>query len=205
MRLFLILILILSKLSSIQAASAYWTGITIDRMDIYHSDNKSYDISGMVYSENNKRGSLTAILFGHTEGESYLLKSYDYSVTSAPVKNSWIVAYYGQILGPATIDEANFIEMCGYGNCYNGGTLIDDPTNFYLAFTTSEFGVENGQTWYGWAHVSIDHEKNMNILASGIGLYGEAITVGVSTPEPSCALLLLIGIGVLGLRRRPTA
>ena len=61
--------------------------------------------------------------------------------------------------------------------------------------------VQEGMSWYGWVHVSIDENLNMTLLEDGINLTGGAVTVGV-TPEPSSALLLLVGGALLVLKRR---
>ena len=89
-----------------------------------------------------------------------------------------------------------------------GGTLIENPSDFYMVFKVSEVlkdssGYSEGQTWYGWVHVAIDDNLEMTLLGEGINLYGGAVTVGESvTPKPSSALLLLVGGALLALRRR---
>jgi len=201
MRRFLIAV-ILFLTHFLSAASVTWTGIQTFRVDYLDSDKKCYQISGEIHDDTGANGTLTALLYGHTEEGAYYLKSYDYSQTTAPVLNSWVLAYYSQILGPETFADANAIQRCLYEDNFTDGTLVIDPSDFYLGFVTSEYGVENGRSWYGWAHVSIDEEKNMNVLAAGVNLDGGAVVVGSTpTPEPSSALLLLLGLGMLGLRR----
>ncbi len=61
-----------------------------------------------------------------------------------------------------------------------------------------------GMTWYGWVHVSVDENLDMTLLGDGINLYGGPVTVGVpesAIPEPAGGLLLLLGAGLLALRR----
>ena len=75
-----------------------------------------------------------------------------------------------------------------------------------MAFKVSEVlkdssGYFEGQTWYGWVHVSLDDDLYMTLLGADINLSGGAVTVG-STPEPSAALLLLVGGALLALKRR---
>ena len=75
-----------------------------------------------------------------------------------------------------------------------------------MAFKTSEVlrdssGYYEGLSLYGWVHVSIDENLEMTLLGEGINLSGGAVTVG-ATPEPSSAILLLVGGALLGLKRR---
>ena len=42
----------------------------------------------------------------------------------------------------------------------------------------------------------------MSLLDYGINLDGGPVVVGVATPEPSAALLVVLGLGFLWLRRR---
>ena len=189
------------------AASAYWTGIRVMTSSHSYDEWVSYSVLGDVVSETGTYGSLQATFYEHEEGGTFFLKSYDYSAEIIPVKNSWALVFCGDVLNAETFERAIKIELCDYSNATVGGTAISDRTDFYLGCLSMEYGVENGQSWYCWMHVSVDDTRKMNVLSSGIGLNGEPVIVGggSATPEPSCALLLLIGIGVLGLRRRPAA
>ena len=76
-----------------------------------------------------------------------------------------------------------------------------------MAFKVSEVltgdeGYEEGMSWYGWVHVSVDENLQMTLLDEGINLYGGAVTVGMSIPEPSGGILFLLGAATLGLRRK---
>jgi len=87
---------------------------------------------------------------------------------------------------------------------HDGGIAIADPSDFYLGFMTPESKTADGVPRYGWYHLSIaDDLSDITLLDSGVGLYGESVCVGIGAiPEPSCALLLLLGVAGLALKRK---
>ena len=125
-----------------------------------------------------------------------------------PTYNWWALALYGDIVSEATFDSFTHVEDT-YINDPNvplvGGTLVENPDDFYMAFKVSEVledsGYSEGPAWYGWVHVSVDDDLRMTLLGADINLTGGAVTVG-ATPEPSSALLLLVGGALLALKRR---
>ena len=151
-----------------------------------------------------------SFLFGHMEDDNLYLKHEDFSHESMePTYNWWALALYGDIVSEATFDSLNHVEDT-YINDPNaplvGGTQVENPSDFYMTFKVSEVlkdssGYSEGQSWYGWVHVSVDDDLRMTLLGSDINLTGGAVTVG-ATPEPSLALLLLVGGALLALRRR---
>ena len=107
------------------------------------------------------------------------------------------------------IQNTNFIEdVYSSDDLSAGGTAVENSGDFYMAFKASEVifvsgvGYEEGESWYGWVHVSVDDELNMTLLGEGINLYGGPVVVG-AIPEPSAGMLLLLGLAGLALRRRP--
>ena len=138
------------------------------------------------------------------------MKHMDYSLESMePTFNWWAFAVYGDVVSEETFKSLAHIEDF-YGNdWYTGGTLVEHPDDFYMAFKVSEVLIDDnydyspGQTWYGWVHVSIDENLEMTLLGDGINLDGGAVTVGYgATPEPTSGVLLLLGGALLALRRR---
>ena len=128
-----------------------------------------------------------------------------------PTFNWWAFAVYGDIVGEENFEAINRIEDFYDNNVYAGGTLVENPSDFYMVFKVSEVLVENhdyvpGQTWYGWVHASIDENLEMTLLGDGINLDGGPVIVGEGgTPEPTSGLLLLVGGALLALRRRRRA
>lgn len=183
-------------------ASAYWSGVGV--WTDMSAERNEYHLYGDIHAANGAKGSILARLFGHEEDGDFYLNAFDYDFPGSMVEVNtvMVLAMLGDVLGDDTFESAIRIVLCDDGDTVTGGTRIEGRSNFYLGFMTSETGVENGQRWYGWAQLSVDEDRVMTVLASGIGLNGEPVTVGETIPEPSGALLLLLGLGVLGLRRR---
>lgn len=121
-----------------------------------------------------------------------------------PTFNWWALASYGEIVDKESFSRLTPIELFYVDDYYSGGTLIENPDDFYMVFKASEVLIENGDyvegmTWYGWVHVSVDENLDMTLLGDGINLDGGPVTVGI--PEPSSALLLLLGCALMALRR----
>ena len=192
------------------ASPAYWTGIDLrDCGWNPYQGAHAYSISGSIHGENG-HADLSSDLYGHVENGTFYLKHVDFSLEMDPTFNWWVLAYYGDVVGSNTFDSMAHVEDVYIGgNMSVGGTPVENPSDFYMAFKASEVifvsgvGYEEGESWYGWVHVSVDDELNMTLLGEGINLYGEPVVVGMlPIPEPSAGTLLLLGLAGLALRRR---
>ena len=186
------------------AATAYWNGINIIG-GVNGGGVGEYGFGSIIHGEDHASWIHTS-MFGHTEAGIFYLKHEDFSHGMDPTYNWWALAVYGDIVSETTFASLTPIEDFRGNDVYTGGTLIPNPSDFYMAFKVSEVLIvdahyEEGMTWYGWAHVSIDDSMEMTLLDAGINLYGGEVIVG-ATPEPSTGMLFLLGAAALGLRRK---
>ena len=194
------------------AASANWSGISVIDDGIYNDDTAQYFLSGIVRNNTGNHAEINSELLGHKENGEMYLKHTDFSgEPDNPTYNWWAFAAYGDMVSDETFSSLNRIEDF-YGNdWYTGGTLVENPDDFYMAFKVSEVIWDGndyvaGETWYGWVHASIDDKLEMTLLGDGINLDGGSVMVGGGgTPEPVSGLMLFLGGALLALRRRRRA
>ena len=194
---------------SVVAAPAHWTGISLSD-DGIHSEPEQYFLGADIYGENGEYTWILSFMAGHKENGRFYLKHCDFSIEPLqPTFNWWALAHYGDVVWEESFKSLAQIENFYVDEYYTGGTLIENPSDFYMVFKASEVLVEGrdyveGMTWYGWVHVSIDENLEMTLLEDGINLTGGPVTVGIyesGIPEPSSALLLLVGGAMLALMR----
>ncbi len=89
---------------------------------------------------------------------------------------------------------------------------VDVPEDIYLGFVTYDVYFDSsrpdlyglGQAYYGWVGLHVDGE-DVSLLGSYVDLDGNAVITGKyesAIPEPSSALLLIMGVAALALIRR---
>lgn len=190
-----------------QAASFSWEYVYVIPGEIGGTSVKAYTISGSIHAGSLwwSVASTEGPFLGYKDEDGFYLKQCDHQSTASPAENNlWVLAVYGEVLSYDTIENAHKIPLCDwYDGTTTGGTLIETPEDFYLGFMVNGYDDWSDMTWFGWLHVSVDDELSMSLLDAGIGLNGEAVRIGIGAiPEPSCVLLLLLGLGVLGLCRK---
>ena len=134
------------------------------------------------------------------------LEQRDFSYALTPTISRWAPVLLGTIIDETTFYDAAVIPLTFQDDYDGNGIEVRDYSDFYMAFRVTEpivrgEDVLEGMSWYGWVHVSIDDDLRMTLLGADINLTGGAVTVGGATPEPSSALLLLVGGALLALRR----
>lgn len=195
----------ISALSAdVEAAEFSWEYIGLVNGTFSASEMRSYEFYGGIYQGGQYVANTEGPWLGYEGETGFMLKQESHATTPMPIQdNLWMLAYYGDVIGQDTIEEAVRVPLTDWGDSkMEGGVLIDNPSDFYLAFKVDESDLENGRNWYGWVHLSIGPDSRMSLLDTGINLDGGPVVVGVVTPEPSAALLVVLGLGLLGLRRR---
>jgi hypothetical protein len=117
--------------------------------------------------------------------------------------NTFLLANKGDIVNAKYMeDHDDFFAYAEYGEWGGGQTRTDyslafNPgDNYYLAFREER----SDSVTYGWVQLGYTYDNNLAILASAWDKDGDSIVVG-AIPEPSSALLLLLGFAGLALRR----
>ena len=202
-----VVIAILVFIEGAFAAAVDWSGILTMQNWYASKGTMEYVFGNSIQGEGGGHAEVFSLIYGHATNGNVYLKHKDFSGESLnPTFNWWALALYGEIVSEETFGSLVAIEDF-YGNdISSGGTLIENPKDFYMALKVSEVlmgpdDYEVGQSWYGWVHVSIDDDLHMTLLGADINLSGGEVTAGV-TPEPSVALLLLLGGALLALRRQ---
>lgn len=187
------------------SASSTWTGLTYFSQEADWPAYGQTDIKGSIDSTDGAHGVINSFLAGHVEGGEYYLKHADYSdeMILSPTLNYWALVSVNTILDEVAFNNLTQIEDCWDNSYEEGGTLIPDKHDFYLAFRVQDPKLrDRGPSWYGWIHASVDDALYMTIMDYGISLNGEQIHVGNLIPEPSCAWLAFLGGALLVLRRK---
>jgi len=96
----------------------------------------------------------------------------------------------------------------------SGMMSVAQNQTFYLGFQLYElveemdpesgFRLDRGDSFYGWLEFFATNSGRVELRSSAIDLGGGSMIVGggaAPIPEPSCGLLLLVGVAVLSLRR----
>lgn len=205
----LVYVLVAFAYGSVLGATASWSEIR--RMDIVVDSGDQVarisTLNGGVRAEDGVGATVQGMIFSKTGEDGAYIKAYDYSHTAAPVNTKWLLALYGDILDASTLPAFKTVELTASYDFGTGGDKIADPSSFYLVFVAENWndyvsGAVNPHVWYGWVNLAVNADGALDVLGSNIAVYGDALTVGGgSTPEPSGALLLLLGLGALGLLR----
>lgn len=202
---------------ALNAAVISWTDVRIIPGEIYGMPGmKGYDMVGDVISNGNVWSPIAGTegsFLGYGDVDGFHLKQRvdnlqpgDDGLTAMVKRdNLWVLTYYGELLNEETIGNAERILTTDgwYDYSETGGTLIEKHNDFYLGFLVRPYDPNDERTWVGWYHVSVDDNLEMTLLDAGIGLYGEAVLVGIGPiPEPTGAMLALVGMALLALRRK---
>ncbi len=121
----------------------------------------------------------------------------------------WMQVMPGDILDASTThawaaEGWSTPEMCGKG--ITGEIQASPGESVYLALFQSYYESESLNDAFGWVELAVDATGDVSLMRSALAFPGDGVSlrVGSSIPEPSSGILLLLGLGVLALRRRRT-
>ena len=111
----------------------------------------------------------------------------------------WRQMYDGDEVNSSTMASSHKDFFATDSEPYYGEVTIGYGESIYLGFVIGpDYG--HGYGYYGWVELGYD-ENGITAWGSGMDIDGAPILIG-AIPEPSSALLALMGFAVLGLRRR---
>ena len=124
---------------------------------------------------------------------------------------TWVLANYGDVLTDKYFTDANgvFFNYGIRGSDYSSTCSLNlakgDSAYLAVLFATTEDNYAN--FGYGWVQLMLGIDGELGIVSSALGIDGNPLVVGEGgqgdvIPEPSCVLLLLLGLGVFGLCRK---
>ena len=143
-------------------------------------------------------------------GSAFSVSTRNLENTAAGFIGNWLVVSKGQVVSAETarmqgtyLNHSKIDDEVGFTTYNLSGSA---PCDYYLAFVVESVddyanGTSDPRYAYGWAHVGVNEDLTLSLIGSAIDLDGNPIAVG-AIPEPSCGLLLLVGIAALSLRRK---
>ena len=208
-RLFLLLLLLVSsKIASAQAVA--W-----DCMRLYAPVSTELGVVNQLWLKDplcDSSGFFAYTIFYVSDyGSNFVITTHDLEDTLSSFVGNWIVSNAGDEVSEATTrHKGNYLNHTkidgetGY-TIYNLEGVA--PKVYYLAFAVENLDDYNNNVpepryAYGWAHIAVNEDMSLSLLGSAMSLDGSPLVVG-AIPEPSAGALLVFGLSVLALRRRP--